>query len=83
MVDLPNNVTVWGERDDVDKFMLAADVFMFNSTWECNPLVLREAISWHLPILARNLPQYENMFTPYITDIDSVNIKSQLETILN
>ena len=70
MQNLPKNVTVWGERDDVDVFMKAADVFMFNSTWECNPLSLREAISHGLPIIARNLPQYESMFTEYIHPID-------------
>jgi autotransporter strand-loop-strand O-heptosyltransferase len=74
MKDLPSNVTIWGERDDVSNFMKAADVFMFNSTWECNPLVLREAASYGLKILARNLPQYMDMFTPYITPIgDDVN----------
>ena len=71
MKDVPNNVTIWEERDDVFTFMKAADVFMFNSTWECNPLVLREAISYGLPILARNLPQYENMFTPYIQSLNT------------
>jgi glycosyltransferase involved in cell wall biosynthesis len=40
MKDLPSNVHVWGERDDVDEFMGDADVFLFNSTFECNPLVL-------------------------------------------
>ena len=45
MADVPKNVTIWGERDDTDVFMKVADVFMFNSVWECNPLVLREAIS--------------------------------------
>ena len=44
---------------------------MFNSTWECNPLVLREAISYALPVVARNLPQYEDMFTKYLLPIDS------------
>jgi len=44
---------------------------MFNSTWECNPLVLREAISYGLPIIARNLPQYGDMFTDYLQPIDS------------
>jgi autotransporter strand-loop-strand O-heptosyltransferase len=70
MKNLPSNVTIWGERSDVSTFMKAADVFMFNSTWECNPLVLREAASYGLKILARNLPQYMDMFTPYITPID-------------
>ena len=64
------NVTVWDERSDVENFMKAADLFMFNSTWECNPLVLREAASFGLKILSRNLEQYMDMFTPYITEID-------------
>ena len=82
MKDLPSNVRVWGERDDTDLFLQAADVFMFNSVWECNPLVLREAISYRLPILARNLPQYEDMFTPYITDFDPMKGKNQLKKLL-
>ncbi len=78
MENIPSNVTVWGERADVDTFMTAADLFMFNSTWECNPLVLREAISHGLKIVARNLPQYMNMFTNYISPIDSnINTTSQ------
>ena len=70
MSDIPSNVSVWGERHDADLFMSAADVFMFNSTWECNPLVLREATSFGLKILSRNLEQYMDMFKPYITEID-------------
>lgn len=73
--NLPSNVKVWGERSDVEDFLNAADIFMFNSTWECNPLVLREAISHGLKILSRNLPQYMDMFTPYIVDInDDINL---------
>ncbi len=71
MRDVPDNVKVWGERNDTETFLEAADIFMFNSTWECNPLVLREAISHQLPIVARNLPQYEYMFTPYLQPIDT------------
>ncbi len=83
MKDLPPNVTVWGERSDTDKFLLAADVFMFNSTWECNPLALREAISYGLPILARNLPQYKDMFTEYIEDLHPMKMKNQLAKLLS
>ena len=75
MKDLPTNVKVWGERNDAHRFMLLADIFMFNSTWECNPLVLREAIGYGLPIVARNLPQYGSMFDKYIQPIDS-NLRS-------
>jgi len=71
MNDIPDNVKIWGERSDVEDFMTAADVFMFNSTWECNPLVLREAAAHGLPIMARNLPQYGDMFQKYLDPIHS------------
>jgi autotransporter strand-loop-strand O-heptosyltransferase len=71
MKDIPDNVKIWGERSDVEEFMTAADVFMFNSTWECNPLVLREASAHGLPIMARNLPQYGDMFQKYLDPIHS------------
>jgi autotransporter strand-loop-strand O-heptosyltransferase len=80
MKDLPSNVKVWGERSDVDKFMQACDVFMFNSTWECNPLVVRESVNYGMKILTRNLPQYSGMFDNYVTPIegDVENISKQL-----
>ena len=68
---VPPNVKIWGERTDVHTFMTAADIFMFNSTWECNPLVLREAIGHGLPIVARNLPQYVGMYDEFLYDINT------------
>ena len=76
MKDIPSNVTIWGEKGNVEMYMRWADIFMFNSTWECNPLVLREAISFGKPIIAHNLPQYGSMFDKYIqpigTDLRSI-----------
>lgn len=83
MKDVPKNVTIWGERVDTDVFLKAADVFMFNSVWECNPLVLREAISRNKKIIARDLPQYKNMFTPYINNLNTVNLENQLREVLD
>jgi autotransporter strand-loop-strand O-heptosyltransferase len=80
MNDLPENVKVWGERNDIHHFMLAADVFMFNSTWECNPIVLKEAVSYGLPIIAKNLPQYKDMYTNYIAE--SVDLNSPILGLL-
>lgn len=80
---VPDNVKIWGERDDVDMFLDAADVFMFNSTWECNPLVVREAISKGKKIIARNLPQYKNMFTRYIVNLDPRKLKNQLSDLID
>ena len=71
MKNLPPNVKVWGEKSNIEMYMRWADIFMFNSTWECNPLVLREAISFGKPIIAHNLPQYGSMFDKYIQPIDT------------
>ena len=76
MQNLPPNVKVWGERTDIYQFMLASDIFMFNSTWECNPIVLREAISHGLPIVAHNLPQYAGMYDDYIDPIEHSNLNA-------
>jgi len=79
---VPKNVIIWGERNDIDVFMKACDVFMFNSTWECNPIVLKEAISYELPIIARNLPQYKDIYTPYIqcltTNLDEIESEYEI-----
>jgi autotransporter strand-loop-strand O-heptosyltransferase len=84
MKNLPSNVKVWGERNDVSSFMMLADVFMFNSTIECNPLVLREAIGYNLPIIANNLSYYGSMFDEYIqpidTDLDSIKVNYKIPT---
>ena len=66
MQNIPDNVTVWGEQSNVETFMSACDAFMFNSTWECSPLALREAIGSGLITFSRDLEQYKDMFTPYI-----------------
>jgi autotransporter strand-loop-strand O-heptosyltransferase len=85
MKNLPSNVKVWGERNDVDKFMRACDVLMFNSTWECNPLVVRESINYGMKIMARDLPQYMGMFDEYIKPIegDVENIANNLVELIN
>jgi autotransporter strand-loop-strand O-heptosyltransferase len=84
MKDIPSNVTIWGEKGNVEMYMRWADIFMFNSTWECNPLVLREAISFGKPIIAHNLPQYGSMFDKYIqpigTDLRSVRCNYNVPT---
>ena len=70
MKEFPSNCKWWGERKDVDTFYNAMDVFLFTSKGnshdkETSPLVLKEAIGWHLPILMYNLPVYCNMYDKY------------------
>lgn len=73
MEDKPDNCIVWGERDDVDSFYQACDLFYFSSKLELNPLSIKEALSWNLPILMRRLHTYldtydDNDLVTYITD---------------
>ena len=70
----PLNLTWWNERTDVDKFYQAMDLFLFTSRGHENdketmPLVIREAISYQIPILIYNLPVYLNYFDKF----DKVN----------
>ena len=65
MKDLPNNCIVWGERKDVEKFYQACDLLVFTSVFETSPLVIREAISWKLPVLAHNIPSYKGLYDSY------------------
>jgi len=70
MRNKPDNLTWWGERNDVDNFYEAADLFLFTSKGnshdkETMPLVIREALSWKLPILIYNLEVYQNYFDNY------------------
>lgn len=62
---LPSNCKIWNEREDTEKFYSACDLFLFTSKLELSPLVLKEAISWNLPILMYNLPTYRGQYDNY------------------
>jgi len=69
MQDLPANCHIHGERSDVETFYHIADAVVFNSTWECNPLTVRQSLGWPLPVIARNLSQYHDMYTNALVEI--------------
>tara|TARA_Y100001938_G_C7913246_1_gene340681 strand:- start:267 stop:722 length:456 start_codon:yes stop_codon:yes gene_type:complete len=54
----PENVVIWDEQHNVDQFYSAFDLFYFSSKLECNPIVLKEALGWNMPILMYNLDSY-------------------------
>ena len=58
----PENCVVWGERDDVDTFYAACDLFYFSSVLELNPLSVKEALSFKMPCLFRKLATYLNTY---------------------
>ena len=82
MDNRPPNCIVWGERNDVDKFYEASDLFYFSSRLELNPLSVKEALGYKLPSIFRKLHTYldtydDNPLVTYITD-DLLNTKQIL-----
>ena len=65
--DFPNNLKIWGEREDTHLFYKAMDLFVFTSReWygdkETNPIVLKEAYAHGIPILAHSIDSYLDKF---------------------
>jgi hypothetical protein len=78
MEDKPGNLTWWNERTNVDAFYQAMDLFLFTSRGtdhdkETMPLVIREAVSYQIPILIYNLPVYLDYWDSY--SVNYLNFK--------
>lgn len=73
MEDLPENCKVWDERSDVDLFYQASDLFLFTSNLELSPLCIKEALSWKIPVICKNLPTYMGLYdtNPNVTFLES------------
>ena len=86
----PSNLTWWNERTDVDKFYQAMDLFLFTSRGHENdketmPLVIREAISFQIPVLIYNLPVYLNYFNKFssVNYLEFDNFESNKSKIID
>lgn len=58
LLNKPENCVIWGERKNVEEFYTAADEMWFTSTFELNPLCVKEALSYGLPVTMRRLETY-------------------------
>lgn len=56
--DLPENCILWGEQEKVSQFFHASDLFLFPSKFELNPIVIKEALGYDIPIMMFNLDTY-------------------------
>tara|TARA_R100000734_G_C3318764_1_gene113340 strand:- start:3471 stop:4562 length:1092 start_codon:yes stop_codon:yes gene_type:complete len=81
MSNLPPNVFVLGETNDTNKYFKMCDLMLFTSTWECNPIVLKEAISNNIKIMAYNLDHYGEEYLPFINPLSS-NLETDKLNIL-
>ena len=63
MENRPKNCVIWGERNDVDDFLEASDLFLFTSRGdknnkELNPIAIKEALEFRMPMMMHNLDVY-------------------------
>jgi FkbM family methyltransferase len=70
MADKPDNCVVWGERNDVYDFLQASDLFFFASKGdknnkELNPIAIKEALEFKVPMLMYNLDVYCGKYDMY------------------
>jgi FkbM family methyltransferase len=70
MNDKPENCVVWGERNDVYDFLQASDLFFFASKGdknnkELNPIAIKEALEFKIPMLMHNLDVYCGKYDIY------------------
>jgi glycosyltransferase involved in cell wall biosynthesis len=59
----PSNCIVWGERNDVEDFIQAADLSFFASKGdkynkELNPIAIKEVLEYNIPMMMFNLDVY-------------------------
>ena len=84
MQSVPSNCVVHGERNDVDKFYKAADLFYFTSNFELSPLAVKEALSYGLPTFIKKLHTYKNMYdgkVVYITGSKENNKQNVIDSL--
>lgn len=60
--NVPKNCIIHGEKDNVEDYYAASDLFLFTSKLELNPLVLKEAMSFNLPIALNKLDVYGSKY---------------------
>lgn len=82
--DKPENCIIWGERDDVDLFYKACDEFYFTSKFELNPICVKEALSYGLPVKMYKLETYGNFYdnNPLVTYLEGNLVKENFEKSL-
>lgn len=70
LFDKPNNCIIHGEKSNVEDYYKASDLFYFPSKWELNPLSVKEALSFGLPVLLKKLDTYMNTYDDKVIYID-------------
>ena len=84
-LDLPN-CRIWGERNDVEAFYSCMDLFLFPSIRELNPLSVKEALSWGMPVIMNKIEacdlykKYEN--NPSVKFIQDIDVEREITSLV-
>lgn len=81
----PSNVTVTGviELDEVHNYLKASNAFFLPSDQENHPLAMLEAAASQLPIVVRDIPQYDSAFGNDVLRGDDSSFVSIIKKLVN
>jgi autotransporter strand-loop-strand O-heptosyltransferase len=80
----PDNCFIYGERHDAEIFYQASDLLVHPSILELNPLAIKEATSYELPVFLNNLKTYYNTYDSYKNiKYLSMNIEKDSKMVLD
>jgi len=86
-LDLEKNVFLLGHQENPFTIMKQCDLFVFPSIYEGQPMVLLEALTLKLPVLATNIPAnlsvLKDYASEYIEGFSSEDISSALLKKIN
>ncbi len=82
MDSIPENCIWHGEREKVEDYYKASDLFYFPSLFELSPIAVKEAISFGLPLFLTKLETYGNEYDSLATYING-DIPDAYTKILN
>ncbi len=82
---LPKNLRITGviPLESVRKYFVLADIFVLPSMQENHPIAVLEAAGAGLPILLRDIPEYDDTFRGYVAMAETDgDFEKQLERLL-
>lgn len=56
----PENCVIWGDRNDVNTFYEACDMFYLSSVSQLTPISMMDGLNWELPCVTKNHNIYSN-----------------------
>jgi len=82
MENKPTNCIIWGELDNIDDYLKVGDIFLFASTMELNPLVIKESMEYNISKIINPLPIYFGKYNNTSIYING-NIEHDIQIIKN